>query len=223
MHPSDDTPTQPRTQCSSQASPGRAVTDASAPVDVEAIVRSRLRSLRLALGWSLDDLAARSNLSASTLSRIENGKRTISLDVLQPLSRALQTDLPSLLDVEDEHGDVVIRPVPSTGGGRTVWPLTRIDANSDVIAAKWRLEPDDSEIDPQVHPGHDWFFVLSGAIRLTLGERTIIVNEGEAAQFSTMTPHHMAAHEHPAEIVTVFDRTGHRAHHVQDGAIEERS
>jgi ribosome-binding protein aMBF1 (putative translation factor) len=44
------------------------------------MVRTRLRSLRRTLGWSLDDLAERSHLSASTISRIETGKRALSLD-----------------------------------------------------------------------------------------------------------------------------------------------
>jgi ribosome-binding protein aMBF1 (putative translation factor) len=39
--------------------------------DVDSAVRARLRSLRRTLGWSLDDLAQRCHLSASTISRIE--------------------------------------------------------------------------------------------------------------------------------------------------------
>jgi transcriptional regulator with XRE-family HTH domain len=182
--------------------------------DVSDLVRARLRGLRLALGWSLDELAARSNLSTSTLSRIENGKRTIDLDVLPSLCRALHVDIAALVDTGTDHDDVVIRPVASTERGRTVWPLTRPDSTSDVVAAKWRLEPsDDAPAEGRVHPGHDWFFVLEGTVRLTLGERQILVRRGEAAEFSTMTPHHLAAEGAPAEILTVFDRTGHRAHH----------
>jgi transcriptional regulator with XRE-family HTH domain len=56
------------------------------------VVRSRLRSLRNTLGLSLDELAARTNLSPSTISRVEAGKRTISLDILLPLASALQVD-----------------------------------------------------------------------------------------------------------------------------------
>ena len=85
--------------------------------DVESIVRARLKSLRIALGWSLDDLARPHESQPSTISRIETGKRTISLDVLQPLARALQVDLAALLEVVDEHDDVVIRPVAELGGG----------------------------------------------------------------------------------------------------------
>jgi transcriptional regulator with XRE-family HTH domain len=192
------------------------VAPAAPDAAVSALVRARLRGLRQALGWSLDELAERSNLSTSTLSRIENGKRTIGLDVLPTLCRALQVDIATLFETDDDHGDVVIRPVASSEHGRTVWPLTRSNSSSDVVAAKWRLEPTDAhdDGDPRVHPGHDWFFVLDGTVELTLGDRTIVVRSGEAAEFSTMTPHRIAAKDGAAEILTVFDRTGHRAHHV---------
>lgn len=180
--------------------------------DVESVVRSRLRSLRAARGWSLDDLAARSHLGASTLSRIENGKRSIDLDVLQSLCRAFQVEMSALLDSSSSADDVVIRPVAAPCDSGTIWPLTRADSPRDVVAAKWRLEPTDSTPEPQVHPGHDWFFVISGAIELTLGDRRIIVGRGEVAEFSTMTPHAMRAHLRPAEIITIFDRQGHAAH-----------
>lgn len=179
------------------------------PVDVEATVRARLRGLRQSLGWTLDELAERSHLSASTISRIETGKRTIGLDVLLALARALQVDLDRLLNVEHDD-DVVIRPVPSSWSGTTTWPLSR--ATSATTAVKIRLEPGTSPPQPQVHPGHDWLFVLSGTVHLTLGERQIAVKEGEAAEFSTMTPHAVTAVDEPAELLMVFDGEGRRAH-----------
>ena len=83
-----------------------------------------------------------------------------------------------------------------------------------------RLEPGDVDesVEGGVHPGHDWFFVLSGVVKLTLGAREILVHEGEAAEFSTMTPHRFCAHGGPAELVSIFDRDGQRAHmHGQVG------
>ena len=58
---------------------------------------------------SLDELAARTNLSPSTISRVETGKRTISLGIPLPLASALQVDLDALLDVRNDD-DVLIRP-----------------------------------------------------------------------------------------------------------------
>jgi DNA-binding XRE family transcriptional regulator len=177
--------------------------------EIEHLVRTRLRSLRNALGLSLDELAARANLSASTISRVETGKRTISLDVLLPLAGALQVGLDSLLDVSGDD-DVVIRPVPSSEGVRTTWMLGR--ATGTTIAIKMRLESTDRMPERRVHPGHDWFFVIEGRVRLLLGEREIMVETGEAAEFATMTPHAFAACDGPAELIMIFDRDGQRAH-----------
>jgi transcriptional regulator with XRE-family HTH domain len=176
---------------------------------IDQVVRTRLRSLRQTLGLSLDELAARTNLSPSTISRVETGKRTISLDVLLPLATALQIDLDGLLDVRNED-DVVIRPVPSSRGERTTWVLSRPTAGT--IAIKMRLEPSPKPAEQRVHPGHDWFFVIEGKVHLSLGDRHIIVETGEAAEFATMTPHAFAAIDGPAELIMIFDRDGLRAH-----------
>jgi transcriptional regulator with XRE-family HTH domain len=189
--------------------------------DIEALVRQRLRGLRLSLGLSLDDLAARTHLSASTISRVETGKRTISLDVLRALCTGLQTDMATLLETSTDD-DVVIRPVASRADGQTIWPLSRPRGEGGVNAVKMRLEPRRHEGELGVHPGHDWFFVLSGTVLLTLGDREIEVHEGEAAEFSTMTPHGFGAVGGPAEVVMIFDRDGRHAHlhglHPEDDA-----
>lgn len=177
--------------------------------DVDRVVRTRLRSLRNTLGLSLDDLAARTNLSPSTISRVETGKRTISLDVLVPLARALNVDLDSLLDVRHDD-DVVIRPEPTTSHDRTTWLLSRPTGNT--IAIKMRLEPTERMPEQRVHTGHDWFFVVRGRVRLLLGDREVIVESGEAAEFATMTPHAFTAVGGPAELIMIFDREGQRAH-----------
>jgi transcriptional regulator with XRE-family HTH domain len=181
----------------------------SEPEGIEQVVRTRLRALRTTMGLSLDELAARTNLSPSTISRVETGKRTISLDVLVPLATALQVDLDVLLDV-DHDDDVVIRPTPNRSGKRTTWMLSRPTAST--IAVKMRLSPAKQAPEPRVHPGHDWFYVLDGRVRLRLGEREIVVEAGNAAEFSTMTPHALSAVGGPAEVIMIFDREGHRAH-----------
>lgn len=184
--------------------------------DLEQVVRSRLRSLRTTLGMSLEQAASVARLSPSTISRIETGKRAISLDVLVPLARALHVDLDTLLDVSADD-DVVIRPVAHRAGARTTWMLSR--ATASTVAIKMRLEAADAMPEPRVHPGYDWFVVIEGRIRLRLGEREIIVETGEAAEFATMTPHAFAAVGGPAELIMIFGRDGERAHvHQADPA-----
>lgn len=176
---------------------------------VEQMVRARLRSYRTTLGYSLDELAARANLSASTISRVETGKRALSLDVLLPLANALRLSLDVLFESAADE-DVVIRPVQHRSASATTWQLNRIDGRT--IAVKTRLEPEERPPAQRVHPGHDWFFVLEGRVLLWLGDRRIEVRAGEAAEFSTMTPHAKTAIGGPAELIEVFDREGERAH-----------
>ena len=176
---------------------------------IDRTVRSRLRTLRTTLGYSLQELAERTNLSPSTISRIETGKRAISLDVLVPLAAALRVSVDSLLET-DADDDVVIRPSPTRSDTWTTWLLSNTDGRT--VAIKARIEPADEPPAQRVHPGHDWFVVLSGRVRLLLGDREIVVETGEAAEFATMTPHAVAAIGGPAELIMVFDRDGHRAH-----------
>jgi transcriptional regulator with XRE-family HTH domain len=178
--------------------------------DLDSLVRQRIRGLRVARGWSLDDLAARCYLSPSTLSRIETGHRRIALDQLTPIARALSTTLDQLVESAADE-DVVIRPHRDEGRGTTTWLLNGGSGPNGVTVAKMRISrpvPDDL----RVHPGRDWFTVLSGTVVLRLGERTILVETGEAAEFSTMIPHAFGSQGGPAEVVCILDHDGSRTH-----------
>ncbi|WP_340698510.1 helix-turn-helix transcriptional regulator [Cellulosimicrobium funkei] len=179
--------------------------------DLDAVVRQRIRGLRLARGWTLDALAARCFLSPSTLSRIETGYRRIALDQLVPIARALGTTLDQLVEPVDDE-DVVIRPEPQRRPGETTWLLSR--ERTGTMVAKMRFTPERA-VGPEhqrVHPGHEWFTVLSGTAVVYLADRRILVHEGQAAEFSTMVPHSFGAHDGPVEILTIFDQEGERAH-----------
>jgi transcriptional regulator with XRE-family HTH domain len=178
---------------------------------VDSLIRARIRGLRVARGWSLDALAVRCHMSASTLSRIETGHRRISLDQLVSIARTLGTSLDQLVESVDDD-DVVIRPRRDRTRGTTTWLLSRDDAPHGVTVAKMRISARSPRAELGVHPGRDWFTVLSGTARLQLGDRTILVAAGQAAQFSTMVPHAITAHGGPVEIITILDHDGQRAH-----------
>jgi transcriptional regulator with XRE-family HTH domain len=181
-------------------------------LDLDSLIRQRVRGLRLARGWSLDTLAARCFLSPSTLSRIETGHRRIALDQLVPIARALGTTLDQLVESADDE-DVVIRPQRDDARGVTTWMLSREGAPLGVTVAKMRITtPPDASHELGVHPGRDWFTVLSGTARLQLGDRVILVEPGQAAEFSTMVPHAIAAHDGPVEILVILDHDGERSH-----------
>lgn len=178
---------------------------------VESATRERLRSLRIARGWSLDELARRSHIGASTISRIETGHRRMALDQLVGLAQALETTVDELL-AEAEDDDVLIRPRRDVVNGKTYWLLNRPNDPSGRSVAKMRIPASKAEPDPRVHPGRDWFFVLEGTARLVLGGKEHLVHAGQAAEFDTMTPHWIVGYGGPVEILTIFDRHGEAAH-----------
>ena len=178
--------------------------------DVDAVIRQRIRGLRVARGFSLENLGARCDLSPSTLSRIETGHRRISLDQLVPIAKSLGTTLDALVEsVGDE--DVVIRPQPGHSQGLTTWILSSEEGVYGKTVAKMRITTDRLP-EAGVHPGRDWFTVLTGIVRLELGERSILIHPGEVAEFSTMVPHAICAHQGPVEILSIFNHDGERAH-----------
>jgi transcriptional regulator with XRE-family HTH domain len=182
--------------------------------DLDVLVRQRIRALRLARGLSLDALAVSCFLSPSTLSRIETGDRRIALDQLVPIARALETTLDELISSPEEE-DVVIRPQPAQRADVTTWLLSRDRAVAGVVVVKMRVGPG-AALAPerQVHPGWEWFTVLTGQARLELGDRELVVEAGEAAQFSTMVPHRISAvpGSGELEILSIFNRDGELAH-----------
>ena len=76
-------------------------------------LRLRIRELRLAYGWTQEELAERAGIRRVTVNRIEKGhSQGIEFDVLDRLARALQTD-PGLLFVRTESEDAeIVRPQP---------------------------------------------------------------------------------------------------------------
>src|SRR4051812_36607488 len=136
--------------------------------DLDGLVRKRIRALRVAQGWSLEDLAARARLSQSTLSRIENGQRRLALDQLVTLARALDTSLDQL--VETATDDVVSNPTHDAAHGLMRWPI-KADPGMSVVRQRMVEPPPDSPLRLRAHPGREWLVVLSGTAILLLGNR----------------------------------------------------
>ncbi|MFI7447354.1 helix-turn-helix domain-containing protein [Nonomuraea sp. NPDC049714] len=182
--------------------------------DVDSLVRKRIRALRVAQGWSLEELAARANLSQSSLSRIENGQRRLALDQLVILARALDTTLDQL--VETATDDVVTSPTIDGAHGSMRWP---VKGHPGMIVVRQRMTqpPPDNPARMRAHAGREWLVVLSGTAILMLGHRRFRLETNQAAEFPTMMPHDIGAEGGPCEILGIFDRDARRGHQRDDG------
>jgi transcriptional regulator with XRE-family HTH domain len=177
--------------------------------DVLAEVGPRLKQLRTRRGITLTELAAKTGISKSTLSRLEAGQRKPSLELLLPLAEAHQVPLDELVGAPDV-GDPRIRLKARKRNGRIVFPLTQQSSGVQV----WKVViPPERSPELRVHKGYEWLYVLSGRMRLILGEHDITMGPGEVAEFDTQLPHWFGpADEEPVEILSVHGSHGHRMH-----------
>lgn len=188
--------------------------------DLDGLVRKRIRALRVAQGWSLEELAARAKVSQSTLSRIENGQRRLALDQLVTLARALDTSLDQL--VENASDDVIISPMIDASHGLMRWPI-RAEPGMTVVRQRMTEPPPENAAKMRAHPGREWLVVLSGTAILLLAGRRLRIETNQAAEFPTMLPHAIGSAGGPCEILGIFDRDARRGHHGTDSAQATKS
>ncbi len=178
---------------------------------VEERVRRRLRQLRTEQGLTLQQVAERAHIDVSTLSRLESGKRRLALDHLPRLAAALGVTTDALIGAGPSQ-DPRVRGEPRVHDGMKMWPLseraTGLQAFEIHISARRRRPPEELK----VHEGYDWLYVLSGRLRLILGDDVFTIETGEAVDFTTWTPHWFGAVDGPVELIGIFGPQGERIH-----------
>ncbi|MGH3937464.1 MAG: cupin domain-containing protein [Pseudonocardiaceae bacterium] len=140
------------------------------------------------------------------------GQRRPTLEHLLLLARVHQVPLDELVDAP-ATGDPRIHPRPIHRNGMTFIPLTRrpggLQAYKQIIPARRPA----SEPELQVHEGYEWLYVLSGRLRLLLGEHDVILTAGEVVEFDTHIPHWFGnPGPQPVEVLSLFGPQGERMH-----------
>ncbi|WP_431279904.1 helix-turn-helix domain-containing protein [Leifsonia poae] len=182
--------------------------------DIQAVLASagaRIRAIRESRKLTLSAAAEASGISTSTLSRLESGSRRATLELLLPLAQLYRVPLDDLVGAP-ATGDPRVHPRPVLRNGVTTIPLSR--TTGEWSAFKQILPPKpDAEYTQRVHDGWDWLYVISGRLKLWLGDEFFILEEGEAADFDTRTPH---AFGNPGpgvlEVLCLFNSQGERMH-----------
>lgn len=173
-------------------------------------VGPRLKRIRSLRGVSLTDLADSTGISKSTLSRLETGQRRPSLELLLPLAQAYGVPLDELVGAP-EVGDPRVHLKPRTVNGRTIIPLTRQPGGVQV----WKIvvPTSKSKVEMKTHEGYEWLYVISGRLRLVIGEHDVLLGPGEVAEFDTRVPHWFGSDgERPAEVLSILGMQGERMH-----------
>jgi transcriptional regulator with XRE-family HTH domain len=178
-------------------------------------IGAHLRMRRQELGLSLRELAGRLGVSASLISQIERGLANPSVSTLYALVAELDVSLDDLLFSEGRFGPRAAdgsSPAPTRSQEPT--PIQRghdrqhIRLASGVIWERLttRAEPgveflyviyevggaSSADESSQRHAGHEWGYVISGVLRVTIGFDAHVLEAGDAISFDSTTPHRLA-------------------------------
>ena len=165
--------------------------------DFERIGR-RVLELRHAHGYSLRDLARRSELSASFLSQVERGRGEPSISALKRIASALEVELLYFFGSDTgSHSKMVTR----AGTGQRLPAMKGVEFRLLTNGPDNRLEPiygryepsGETGDEPMVHntaPGAvEWGMILSGRFKVWVGGDVFILNPGDAIFFESSIPH----------------------------------
>ena len=107
-------------------------------------------------------------------------------------------------------GDPRVRPKPIVMGGRTHCPSP---ASPAACRRTRSSTPAQAGAGSATHEGYEWLYVLSGKLRLVLGEHDVVLTAGEAAEFDTRVPHWFGSTgDGPVEFLSLFGPQGERMH-----------
>ena len=177
---------------------------------LEERTRITLGRARNATGMSLAELAQKTGISASTLSRIESGERRVTIDSLERIADALGTTAAAVLaDAAREERLLVPTPAVKLSGGLTGIVLRVEDDGRSLLRVN--VPARKTLNNPRTHAGTEWLHVLRGRLRLRVGEREVTLEPGQTAQFDTSQPHAFGGLNGPADVLSRFEPGAHRA------------
>ncbi|MEU1195171.1 XRE family transcriptional regulator [Streptomyces sp. NPDC005813] len=157
-------------------------------------VAPQLRELRRRAALTLEAASRAAGLSPAHLSRLETGQRQPSLPMLLALARVYGTTVSELLGETVAERHAIVRAAdmePTPAGGWTYWQAGAPGRGMQALRVH---VPHGSQGDiVRVHPGEEWLYVLTGRLRLRLGDTAHTLGPGDSAHFDSLTPHRIAA------------------------------
>jgi transcriptional regulator with XRE-family HTH domain len=169
------------------------------------------RTLRLRSNVTLERLADETGVSKGHLSRFERGEKSLSIAALMRLSRALNTSVSALLGEragEDllhvvHAGDRSRRKAAKGEGDYEFVTLSRSDRAGSPSAFIVHLNVMSTFGKDAFHQGDEMCFVLSGAVEIGLASHSMLLRQGDFAQFPGSIRHRMRGLEPNTAVLIV--------------------
>ena len=163
----------------------------------------RVRDLRKARGWTLEQAAQQAGLARSTLSKIENGQMSPTFEALKKLATGLEISVPQLFTPPKREQIMGRRAITRTGEGQSHVTTTY---EHELLAgdmttkrmlpyrARIRARSFD-EFDGWVrHDGEEFLLVLTGTIRLfTEFYEPVDMRRGDSAYYDASMGHNVVS------------------------------
>jgi transcriptional regulator with XRE-family HTH domain len=165
--------------------------------ELTACLGSRLHAMRESRGWTLEDLADRTELSRPYLSRLEAGDRQPSIAALCSIAKAFDVSVAALFEQpEPGLGCVIVRK--GTGVAQSVNNLSFVPLSAST--KPFNLQPialtipaDRPGDETYQHDGEEWLHVLEGRVQLSVDGTLHALEPGDSAHFDSRLPHRLTA------------------------------
>ena len=175
-------------------------------------VYQKIRELRNAKGFSLEEVAEKAGISKALLANIEEGKAVPSIATLIHLSKVFQVPLKSLTGLESGKRIEVVRTHerreverrPRSGPSKAGYYYQALAAKEgiDAFYIIFQEKPEDERVFFQ-HEGKEFLFVLEGQLELCIEEDCILLDPGDSASYESRFPHALRGVGGPAKAIVV--------------------
>ncbi len=180
----------------------RVARDSGAEIEAEPLdLGARVRELRKARDWTLEQAASQAGLARSTLSKIENGQMSPTYEALKKLAVGLQISVPQLFTPPQKDQINGRLSVTKSGEGAAHATATYEHELLAETLSKKRMLPyrarvrarSMEEFDGWVrHDGEEFLFVLTGVIKLyTEFYEPIEMRRGDSAYYDGTMGHNV--------------------------------
>ncbi|MCT8160448.1 helix-turn-helix domain-containing protein [Pseudoruegeria sp. SHC-113] len=179
---------------------------------------ARVRELRKARDWTLEQAAKQAGLARSTLSKIENGQMSPTYEALKKLAEGLQISVPQLF-TPPSRNQVNGRMSVTQAGTGTAHVTTTYEhellagalTKKQMLPYRARIRARDvAEFDGWVrHDGEEFLYVLTGIVRLyTEFYEPVDLRRGDSAYYDATMGHNViSVSEDDATILWVTSLT----------------
>ncbi|MFQ5914661.1 MAG: helix-turn-helix domain-containing protein [Nitrospinota bacterium] len=165
-------------------------------LSVEEMVGGRIRDLRKARRFSLEELSERAGISKSVLSKIENGKVSSPISTYSRICSALNVALADMFSDEDGEDPVIVQRAERKLLSRTGTPFGYTYYSLAPNRLGRRMAPflliyphDLAEIPTFHHGGEEFVFILKGGLEFIYGDKTLTLSEGDSLYIDAQVRH----------------------------------